>query len=228
MLRNYNSWQTFAHDVFLVDLAPEDIVLISGWVKTSKWEIAVIDKHMRTQDIDIEARAAAFATARLSLSSQDGAAMSVSHRSSASDPHDQQILDRGCLFLRYFKLKRRRVLLPRSTPEIVTTISARDIDSHPHSKRSPDSSESRGSLLSRGGSSSLSSSTRSSKGPARPSLDSSASDPRYLSSTASTPHSPSLQEVADTLEGFTLRDGEASLPYFATQLLVRLLNNSSV
>ena len=132
----------------------------------------------------------------------------MSHRSSSPQHLDDQVSDRGSLFLRYFKLKRRRGILPRSNPEIVTTISARDIDLHHRSKRSPDSSDSRGSMLSRGGTSSLSSSTRSSKGQARPSLDS--SDAKHVSSTAFTPQSPSFQGSSDALEELASADETVS------------------
>ena len=124
MLQNHASWQQFAYERFHVNLAAEDIVLVSGWIKTSKWELAVFDKHLRSQDIAIQESAASFVTGKLSLSSKDGAAMSSSHRSSAPLVEGSPV-DKGCLFLWYFKLKRRGMLLTFS-PEIVTTVSARD------------------------------------------------------------------------------------------------------
>ena len=130
MREHHAAWHAFAtRRGFAVRAG--GIVLVYGWVKTSEWAIAAFQNHGRAHDISFNAGLEPFAVARFGVSLEEDVQVSMEQRcgpqhlgmpraaahSRIPAPRDQ------CLFLRYYKLKKR--LFRR--PKIVVDADARDV-----------------------------------------------------------------------------------------------------
>lgn len=109
---NHRSWYDFATSLGHA-LEPEDLILVFGWMKTSEWALAACTNYGRMHEISFDSQIGSMASAQFGVTLSHDVDMSVDQRcgplsksrgtSSAAEclPHDQ------CLFLRYYKLKRR-------------------------------------------------------------------------------------------------------------------------
>ncbi|KAF9806321.1 hypothetical protein IEO21_08727 [Rhodonia placenta] len=119
MHRNFRSWQSFAVDDLDVDLQPEDIMFVRGWVKTTQWAVAAITHEGREAKVSISAEIGSVADAHLSIHKSHEVSNYYAHRTGPtrilhgsvepSEHDDADQLDQ-CIFLHYYKLKRRRFL----------------------------------------------------------------------------------------------------------------------
>lgn len=108
---HHAAWYKFAREQGY-DVEPIDIVLVSGWVKTSEWALSAFEKTSGSHELSFSASAGQFSSATFKLTKTTdveapmfkrsgppaSSTSSVSHRPSADDvlPSDQ------CLFLRYY------------------------------------------------------------------------------------------------------------------------------
>ena len=124
MRQHHASWHEHAFQKGYAVL-PTDIILVSGWVKTSKWALAAFSSQERSHDITFQANVGTFASAQFALSVQGDTLMPIEQRcgpSSASGIAQTTPKKDQCLFLRYYKQKSRS---PRH-PKIVAAIDAKD------------------------------------------------------------------------------------------------------
>ncbi|THH02772.1 hypothetical protein EW026_g167 [Hermanssonia centrifuga] len=121
------SWVRYARDVRDHDLQPEDIILVRGWIKTTKWTVAAFSASQTGRVVSAKGRIDPFASAGCELSfigktimparSRSGprrsavsctqlpeCATSGTGGSSGLDKFDQ------CVFLFYWKTKHRRFI----------------------------------------------------------------------------------------------------------------------
>ncbi|OSX58672.1 hypothetical protein POSPLADRAFT_1152537 [Postia placenta MAD-698-R-SB12] len=131
MHRNFRSWQSFAVDDLDVDLQPEDIMFVRGWVKTTQWAVAAITHEGREARVSISGEIGSVADAHLSIHKSDEVSNYYAHRTGPSrilhrkrhkhhhssdsgsvEPSERDDADQldQCIFLHYYKLKRRRFL----------------------------------------------------------------------------------------------------------------------
>ncbi|KAI0337068.1 hypothetical protein BDW22DRAFT_1364574 [Trametopsis cervina] len=116
MNRHHDSWVEFSkergHDV-----APEDIIMVRGWVKASKWTVAAFMDETKYQSLQLEAQAGSIASAGVNLSLSSSSSMSVDHRtgpSRASAPYsvgvaeDAELHKNQCVFLSRYKMRYRK------------------------------------------------------------------------------------------------------------------------
>ncbi|KIP08045.1 hypothetical protein PHLGIDRAFT_127288 [Phlebiopsis gigantea 11061_1 CR5-6] len=130
MRKHHAAWHAFAtRRGFAVRAG--GIVLVYGWLKTSEWAIAAFQNQGRAHDISFQVGLESFAAAQFAVSLGEDVQVSMEQRcgplrqgmprtiasSRVSVPRDQ------CLFLRYYKLKKR--LFRR--PKVIITADARDV-----------------------------------------------------------------------------------------------------
>ncbi|GJE89856.1 Zn(II)2Cys6 transcription factor [Phanerochaete sordida] len=97
------------------EIAPEDIVLVTGWLKTSEWALAAISNHGSSHAISFSA-SGGVAGAEFGVEHSTSAEMSVTQRSGpklaagASADAGMHAKRDQCLFVKYYKVKYRRFL----------------------------------------------------------------------------------------------------------------------
>ncbi|GJE89743.1 hypothetical protein PsYK624_058490 [Phanerochaete sordida] len=143
----HSSWYDFAlakdHDI-----APESLVLVSGWLKTSEWAIATFANQGKGHDISLNACAGSFASAAFEVSAGIEVQTSLEQRAgppkissapvtSGSPPRNQ------CMFIRYYKLKTRAL----GRAKVSVQVDAKDMQS-PWQEVSPSYGQNRGSTSS--------------------------------------------------------------------------------
>ncbi|GJE89772.1 hypothetical protein PsYK624_058790 [Phanerochaete sordida] len=111
MHAHHDAWHAFAAALGHT-LDADDIVLVSGWLKTSSWALAACTRAGRAHEFAVQAQLADLAGVEFHVEVKEDGAHSVEQRcgpvreaSQSGDgepPHDQ------CLFLRYYKMKRRK------------------------------------------------------------------------------------------------------------------------
>lgn len=111
---HHASWHAFAADQGRT-IAPEDIVLVIGWLKTSEWAVAAVANRGKSHAISFGAQGS-IASAEFGIEHSAEAVMSVSQRSGpkrGADESPDELAGRKrdqCLFVRYYKVKYRRFL----------------------------------------------------------------------------------------------------------------------
>ena len=106
---NHDSWYRFAESLGHA-VEPEDIVLVSGWLKTSAWALAVCTNHGRAHEVLFNAQLGSVAGTKFDVKLSQDVEMSVDQR---SGPSQKNLQENGkptrdqCIFLRYYKLKKR-------------------------------------------------------------------------------------------------------------------------
>lgn len=133
--KHHDSWYNFAESKDHI-LAPEAIVLVSGWLKSTEWALASVSNHGQAHDLSFSASAGSYAGASFEMSAGTDIRMSVEQRSgpvlldddygTLSEPTTGQparLPCNQCLFVRYYKMKRRILGLWRG---IDVTVEATD------------------------------------------------------------------------------------------------------
>ena len=119
IVRNHESWCRFAQDVFRLDIKPHDIIFVSGCVKTAEWALAAATHRARECELMFGGEFAPSAKAAFSFGVSQESAASMEHRSgperTLEDSTDEDGLPKRdqCVFLHYYKFKRRRILAPK-------------------------------------------------------------------------------------------------------------------
>ena len=116
MLKNHDSWHKFARSLDF-DVRHEDIIFVSGWVKTSEWASAAFSNEKREHDLTISASIGSACGAHFEVSHKEKTSTNilVEQRSnlapsssktsiSSAESYDQ------CLFLKYHKIKYSKTL----------------------------------------------------------------------------------------------------------------------
>lgn len=73
MRTHHESWYNFARDQGL-DLRPDDIILVTGFVKTSEWALTAFDKGSKGHEFSVHATVGEFASAKVTATSKDNVA----------------------------------------------------------------------------------------------------------------------------------------------------------
>lgn len=109
MHQHHGAWHAFAAALGHT-LDPSEIVLVSGWLKTSSWALAACTSCGRAHEVSIQAPLGSVAGVEFSIQVAENAASSFEQRSGPEREwlsKDGKFLRDQCLFLRYFKMKRR-------------------------------------------------------------------------------------------------------------------------
>ncbi|RPD58796.1 hypothetical protein L226DRAFT_539425 [Lentinus tigrinus ALCF2SS1-7] len=116
IVRNHESWHRFALDVFRLDLGESDILFVSGCIKTGAWALAAATNRARDGELVFGGSFGVLSQATFSVSAMEKITIPVEHRSGpkrlAGDAEPEDKRDQ-CVFLHYYKCKRRRVLGPK-------------------------------------------------------------------------------------------------------------------
>ena len=69
MRRQYESWHAFATDGkhFALDLKPEDIIFVRGWVKSTEWAVAAFLDKGTAHELSIQAGIGSYAHAEVEV-----------------------------------------------------------------------------------------------------------------------------------------------------------------
>lgn len=119
VVRNHAKWYRFAVDVVQLDIREEDVIFIRGSLKTAEWAVAAAVGGAREGELvfggdfgpSMKAGFSVGVTQRMSMSIEcrTGPLLTKDASQSSIDepPFDQ------CVFLLYYKLKRRPFLTPK-------------------------------------------------------------------------------------------------------------------
>ena len=105
MLAHHKSWYRFVKGLGF-PVRETDIILLSGWVKTSKWSISAFSTASKQQNVSISASYSGSMAANFSLSTENSASIPLEQRCNESrptgiaDPPKNQ-----CMFIEYFKVQ---------------------------------------------------------------------------------------------------------------------------
>ena len=111
MWAHHDSWFDFAR-VLGHDVNADDIVLVSGWVKTSQWALAACTNYGRAHEVTLDATVPSIASAKFEINLCEDVKMSVDQRS--GPPGRIEPVDDGptthdqCLFVKYYKMKKNK------------------------------------------------------------------------------------------------------------------------
>ncbi|KAI0351924.1 hypothetical protein OH77DRAFT_1486696 [Trametes cingulata] len=117
IVHNHLEWCAFARDVCRLDIGDDEIIFVSGFVKTAEWALAAATHRAREGELFFGGEFGCTAKAVFSVSATREESMSVEHR---TGPHritmvastEESTFDQ-CVFLHYHKLKRRKLLSPK-------------------------------------------------------------------------------------------------------------------
>ena len=124
--RHSAAWHNFARSRN-ISIKPDDIVLVSGWVKTSEWALAAFSNNTSSHKMEFSGDAGGFAAldfcftvtqdTQSSVDQRAGPVLKIPRRSpelgAGSSPQTRGDIRLGnlrsdqCLFLRYYKQRRR-------------------------------------------------------------------------------------------------------------------------
>ncbi|PIL29922.1 hypothetical protein GSI_07832 [Ganoderma sinense ZZ0214-1] len=106
ILQNHDSWCRFARDVRQLDLKPEDIMFVSGWIKTGPGEWALAATADRGQDTGITL-GGSFGQGIMRASFSFSTPWEHRHGPEGVQEDSEGAKYDQCVFLNYIKLKRR-------------------------------------------------------------------------------------------------------------------------
>lgn len=91
---------------------PQDIVLVSGWIKTTEWALSAYASEHRSHELSFSIAAGAFTSAECSFSVEKSANVPMSERlgprpENSEQPPISELRHNQCLFLRYYKCSYR-------------------------------------------------------------------------------------------------------------------------
>lgn len=116
-----DSWVPFADDLDITT-SVEDIIFVSGWVKTHEWALAACTANAQSHSLSFEVPIGGFAAATFCVEASNALYPSVDQR---SGPPEQSTESDQCLFLRYYKCGRQGILL-NSRPRYPNKVDAKD------------------------------------------------------------------------------------------------------
>lgn len=128
MSKHHSSWHQFATSKGLA-VEETDLVLISSFVKTSQWALAAFSSQKKSVEVSFNASIGPFASAQFGLSYGEGESGSIPQRrgprmhTTGSEANSADsvapLLPNQCLFIRYHKLKKKKLIrLPWITAEV--------------------------------------------------------------------------------------------------------------
>lgn len=106
---HHASWVRFAQQDRCLDLQPEDIVLVTGTVKTSSWTVAALYRRGTEQSLSLGGEGGPLGQARLGIERSHDFGVSAIQRNGPRDATQSSTRDQ-CLFIQYYKAKYRRFL----------------------------------------------------------------------------------------------------------------------
>lgn len=115
MLRNFDSWHALAMEKGY-DLNERDIILVTGWTKTSAWHLASFYEESHTRAGAIQAKIVSGVGIELAISASGSDSVILEQRAdpSAQDAvsafTEQERPRNQCIFLAAYKVSRRRWL----------------------------------------------------------------------------------------------------------------------
>ncbi|KIP05254.1 hypothetical protein PHLGIDRAFT_45620, partial [Phlebiopsis gigantea 11061_1 CR5-6] len=111
--KNYKSWHSFALENGY-NVQESDIIFVHGFIKVSEWAIAAFSTKGNSHEISFSGSIGAFASnAHFAISVQDAASSTIHQRCGPVRSASESVADiakNQCLFLRFFKMKPRRIL----------------------------------------------------------------------------------------------------------------------
>ncbi|KZS99558.1 uncharacterized protein LAESUDRAFT_667857 [Laetiporus sulphureus 93-53] len=119
LLHNIPIWHVFAQDAkgCDMDLAAEDILFVSGWVKTTEWALGAFTGGQRSIKVGLTAEAMAHAGGSFSFSRAQDIAIPWRYGptsvNDANESREQSRTPDQCIFLHYYKMKPRSMFRPR-------------------------------------------------------------------------------------------------------------------
>lgn len=105
IIRHHESWYTLANDRKL-HIRREDILLVSGWIKTSAWAVAALVGEGQSHAFSLGAEGLSVAQAHFEVERSAEVEMSVLQRSGPLVLSNPERRDQ-CLFINYYKMKYR-------------------------------------------------------------------------------------------------------------------------
>lgn len=127
MQKHWKEWHSLVSETMVLE--PEQIVLVSGFVKTTQWAMAAFLNAGSAHEVAFQAGAGPFSQAGFSAAVSTEYSSSVQHRIGPISEDKIQTEARPqnqCIFLSYFKLKRPR--FPKSHFKIVAAAEPKDDD----------------------------------------------------------------------------------------------------
>lgn len=118
MRAHHDTWCEFAKARGL-DIEPDHIILVRGWVKTTEWAVAAFTDSGSNHEVNFDAQAGPFAKASFSVSYSSAVSMSIEHRtgpvrpvrepraSYGADEHEFDVSQNQCVFLSYYEMRTR-------------------------------------------------------------------------------------------------------------------------
>lgn len=137
MYQFHKSWCIFATQTLGIDVRPHELVLVSGWVKTSHCAMTAFDKIGKKHSFSFSASGASFLAASFKFSGDSRLRKSHWHHSSASETmeprkagahHRNQRSSQhtNCVFVRYYKAKWTAPFLERPLDVVEYPVHARN------------------------------------------------------------------------------------------------------
>lgn len=123
MKKHHRSWVDFAENELDLEISPEDIILVRGWVKTSEWAVAAFKSDTRSYGGSISASFNAVPSAGFEFKVSKKDSMMCASNSGPKPTQSSSMLNSStstpstlpqnqCIFLQYYKIKYRRFWLP--------------------------------------------------------------------------------------------------------------------
>lgn len=116
MRRYHDSWCNFAGARGL-EIQPDHIILVRGWVKTTDWAVAAFTDSGKNHEVNFDVQAGPFAKASFAVSYSSEISMSVEHRMGpvrqvkepgwCADGESPGIRQDQCVFLSYYEMRTR-------------------------------------------------------------------------------------------------------------------------
>lgn len=118
IVRHHHTWHAYVRNDLLQDIKPEDIVVVSGWVKTeADWVVAAFSNASTSSSGPIEAHAGGAAGLKAEGSHMSSVTGPKMHRHgerylrNASVPSSADAKRDQSIFVRRYKLRRRFIVL---------------------------------------------------------------------------------------------------------------------
>ena len=117
MIRQHEQWCNYVRDVLKQVVNPEDVFVVSGWVKTSAdWAVAAFSNFVSKHYASVEGQAGGFVGFGLFRSRARAHSGPKMHRQGSKYPRDEgrtlaELAKDQSIFLQRYKLKRRFLVL---------------------------------------------------------------------------------------------------------------------
>jgi len=150
MYRNHDSWYEFAKQKGHA-IAPEEIIMVRGWVKVSRWTVAAFVNETKGHESQLEVQMGSVGSLSMSAAISSATSMSVEHRS--GPPATASVVDHEnsregeylvaansvpteqrnqCVFLSRYKIRYRRFWLKKISAEAEALDDSKDPPDNGH------------------------------------------------------------------------------------------------